>query len=99
MAEELDPVVVEIMRSIKVDLAFPTTTQIEFGYVKIVDGYAMSLWESEHIAGIAFSRETDTGWQSIGGGGGVPDLEYMISIGIPRSVAQQFADYLNRPRD
>lgn len=87
-------VIVEIKRSVREDLPFLKEAPINFDEIVIVDDYAMTLWISGHMAGLTFSQKTDTGWQAIGGASGVPDRQYMESIGIPPEVARQFHNHL-----
>ncbi len=79
-------------------LDLPDSVKLEFPLVMSYSDYAMVGWVADHVGGLLFLRKDTSTWSVIPGtGGGVPDVEHLVSVGIPRNVAQGFMDYLNNP--
>ena len=99
VSQESNSNVALLKQTVEQSLNLPASFQVEFPTIVTIDeNYAMVEWLSGHVGGLVFLRQTNSTWSIIPGtGGGVPDTEHLVSVGIPRNVAQGFMDYLNNP--
>ncbi|ERN41269.1 hypothetical protein KR51_00021590 [Rubidibacter lacunae KORDI 51-2] len=63
--------------------------ELELHYTVRVSDYVLAFWQHVHTAGVVFLQWSDLfeEWEVVGGGGGVPDVNDAIDLGVPTDVA------------
>ena len=55
----------------------------------VVFPYALQRWRTRYMGGEALLRHGAAGWKVVTAGGGAPDADSLVGLGVPRSIAEQ----------
>ncbi len=69
------------------------STNLQLSNIVISTGYAMAVYSDENVGGMAvFKRESAGVWTLLGTDGGVFNMDALLALGIPESVASALLD-------
>jgi|GEM_PF-6599096 len=68
-------------------------TNLTLSDIAISDGYAMAVYSDENVGGMAvFKKDTSGAWILLETDGGVFNLDFLVSLGIPEKTARALLD-------
>ncbi len=69
------------------------STNLQLSNIVISNGYAMAVYSDENVGGMAvFKKESAGVWTLLGTDGGVFNMDSLLALGIPESVAGALLD-------